>query len=157
VGAARVNAYREGRLGAAARAVGRWPLAWPGSAQLHPGKKTDRFRDAFSPRNGERVHASFRSTALIEAMADNTTQDKVRRDQWIVCQTGAREHYVLAAELHRRGQLAALCTDIWAREGSLWKMAASLSGARGRKLCDRYEPALRGARVFSESPFNLGA
>ena len=89
-------------------------------------------------------------------MADNAS-GKVRKEQWIVCQIGAREHYVLAAELHRRGQLAALCTDIWAGEGSLWRMASVLSGAQGRNLRDRYETSLRNARVFSESPFILGA
>jgi len=75
--------------------------------------------------------------------------------QWIVCQIGAREHYVLAAELHRRGQLAVLCTDIWASEGSLWKIVADVFGARGRKIHERYEPALRNARVFSEWPISL--
>jgi hypothetical protein len=36
-------------------------------------------------------------------------------------------------------------------------MVANLSGGRGRKLRDRYEPGLRGAQVFSESPFSGGA
>jgi hypothetical protein len=89
-------------------------------------------------------------------MPNNASLGSVRKEQWIVCQIGAREHYVLPAELHRRGQLTALCTDIWASEGSLWKLAVDFSGARGRKLRDRYEPSLRDARVFSESPFNLG-
>lgn len=63
---------------------------------------------------------------------------------WIVCQIGAREHYVLAEELHRRGRLRALVTDRWAPPGSL---AASLPGALGRRLADRCNPALAGARV----------
>jgi hypothetical protein len=103
------------------------------------------------------VGASYQSTTLIEAMADNTPRDKVKRDQWIVCQIGAREHYVLAAELHRRGQLAALCTDVWAVEGSLWRMTADHSGVLGRKLRDRYETSLRSARVLSESCLGIGA
>lgn len=63
---------------------------------------------------------------------------------WIVCQIGAREHYVLAEGLHRRGQLRALITDRWAAPGSL---AASLPGALGRRLADRCNPALASARV----------
>jgi len=92
-----------------------------------------------------------------QAMAESTPKEKVWGAQWIVCQIGAREHYVLAAELHRRGQLAALCTDIWAAEGSLWRMTADLSGVLGRRLHDRYENSLRSARVLSQSPLGIGA
>ena len=63
---------------------------------------------------------------------------------WIVCQIGAREHYVLAEGLHRRGQLGALLTDRWADPGSL---AASLPGALGRRLADRCNSALADAPV----------
>jgi len=90
-------------------------------------------------------------------MIDNASRRGQQNDQWIVCQIGAREHYVLAHELHRRGQLAALCTDIWAAEGSVWNIAARFSRRRGLKLHGRYEPSLSGARVLSESPFTLGA
>lgn len=79
-----------------------------------------------------------------------------RRD-WIVCQIGAREHYALAAELHRRGRLRVLCTDIWANEGSVWRAVAALSPSRGRKLCERYEPLLRDAVVATMTPARIMA
>lgn len=63
---------------------------------------------------------------------------------WITCQIGAREHYVLAAELHRIGRLRRLVTDRWAPPGSL---AAGLPGALGQRLADRYNPALADAPV----------
>ena len=81
-------------------------------------------------------------------MTANASRGGFQTEQWIVCQIGAREHYVLAAELHRRGQLAALCTDIWIGERSLWRLVSEFSGTLGRKLRDRYEPSLRSARVF---------
>ena len=70
--------------------------------------------------------------------------------KWIVCQIGARERYAIARELHRRGQLAALCTDIWVSPDSAMGNLARVAGARGASLLERYEPALEGARVFSE-------
>ncbi len=76
---------------------------------------------------------------------------------WIVCQIGAREHYAIAAELHRRGRLMALCTDIWASAGSMWHAAALLVGASGRTILDRFEPALSDAKVITESPAALAA
>jgi Glycosyl transferases group 1 len=89
---------------------------------------------------------------------DSPSSSALCKEQWIVCQIGAREHYILAAELHRRGQLAALCTDIWTGETRLWRAAAALLGARGGgKLRGRYESGLRGARVFSGSQFNVAA
>jgi glycosyltransferase involved in cell wall biosynthesis len=97
-----------------------------------------------------------RGNNQINPFNQNAAGGRVRKEQWVVCQIGAREHYALAAELHRRGQLAALCTDIWTSQGSSWSMAASLLGKRGRKLRERYEPALRGANVFSESPIEFG-
>lgn len=63
---------------------------------------------------------------------------------WIVCQIGAREHYVIAEELHRRGQLRALVTDRWVPPGSL---AARVPGAAGQRLADRFNPALADAPV----------
>ena len=75
-----------------------------------------------------------------------------RRDcgrDWIICQIGAREHYALGAEFHRRGRLRALCTDVWAGEGSLWRAVAALSASRGRNIRGRYEPSLADARVIS--------
>ena len=83
-------------------------------------------------------------------------RSKARKQQWIVCQIGAREHYVLAAELYRRQQLAALCTDVWVAKGSPWGYAANALGARGRNFRERYEPALQDARVFSETIWTLG-
>ncbi|MEO5705652.1 MAG: glycosyltransferase family 4 protein [Alteraurantiacibacter sp.] len=65
---------------------------------------------------------------------------------WIVCQLGAREHYVLAEGLHRRGQLRALVTDRWAPPGSL---SVALPGGLGQRLADRFNPALGDARVLA--------
>jgi len=63
---------------------------------------------------------------------------------WLVCQIGAREHYVLARELHRRGLLRALVTDAWAPPESL---AARLPGDLGRRLAERYDAGLADASV----------
>jgi len=63
---------------------------------------------------------------------------------WLVCQIGAREHYVLARELHRRGLLRALVTDAWAPPESL---AARLPGVAGRRLAERYDAGLVDANV----------
>ena len=43
----------------------------------------------------------------------------------MVCQIGAREHYVLAASLRRKGRLLALFTEVWAPPGSFWRLLAS--------------------------------
>jgi glycosyltransferase involved in cell wall biosynthesis len=74
-----------------------------------------------------------------------------RRD-WIVCQFGAREHYALAVELHRRGRLRALCTDIWADDRSIWRAISNLSPSYGRKLRERHQPLLRNAPVITMAP-----
>lgn len=74
-----------------------------------------------------------------------------KRD-WIVCQIGAREHYVIAAELHRRGLLRALCTDTWAGPGTLLRLASSIAGNSAQNIRDRYTPHLQDALVLSESP-----
>jgi glycosyltransferase involved in cell wall biosynthesis len=63
---------------------------------------------------------------------------------WIVCQLGAREHYVLARALHERGRLAALVTDIWSRPGTI---AAKLPGGIGRRVRERHVTGLDDARV----------
>lgn len=63
---------------------------------------------------------------------------------WVVCQLGAREHYVLARALHRRGQLAALVTDIWARPDTI---GARLPGGIGRRIGERHAVGLDDARV----------
>jgi len=63
---------------------------------------------------------------------------------WVVCQLGAREHYVLARALHARGRLAALVTDIWSRPGSI---AARLPGGIGRRVAERHVEGLDDARV----------
>lgn len=63
---------------------------------------------------------------------------------WIVCQLGAREHYAIARELHRHGQLRALITDAWAPPHGLVR---AMPGGLGRRLAERYTPGLEGARV----------
>jgi hypothetical protein len=63
---------------------------------------------------------------------------------WLFCQIGAREHYVLAREFHRRGLLRGLITDAWAPPQSL---AARLPGRFGRRLAERYAADLADASV----------
>lgn len=70
---------------------------------------------------------------------------------WVVCQLGAREHYILPRELHRQGKLRALFTDMWAPPASV---AARLPGALGQRLGDRYAADLAGADVHA---FNASA
>jgi glycosyltransferase involved in cell wall biosynthesis len=70
--------------------------------------------------------------------------DKSASRPWLVCQLGAREHYVLARALHERGRLAALVTDIWSPPGTI---AARLPGGIGRRVADRHVAGLDDARV----------
>jgi hypothetical protein len=74
---------------------------------------------------------------------------------FVICQLGAREHYVLAEGFHAQGELAALCTDIWASPGSAWSLLGQLGGQRGQNLRNRYSSALAGARVLAPSPSEL--
>ncbi|MDF2116077.1 glycosyltransferase family 4 protein [Roseiarcaceae bacterium H3SJ34-1] len=71
---------------------------------------------------------------------------------WIICQIGARERYALARELHSRGQLAALCTDIWVTPESVAGRLAHFAGHRGVSFRERYDPDLKDACVLSEQP-----
>lgn len=68
-----------------------------------------------------------------------------RSRPWIFCQLGAREHYVLPQVLHRRGLLRAMVTDRWSAPDSLSSFAL---GKLGRRLADRFNPALAEARVI---------
>jgi glycosyltransferase involved in cell wall biosynthesis len=43
------------------------------------------------------------------------TPDDVKKEKWICCQIGAREHYIIPAELQSAGQLGLLITDFWAK------------------------------------------
>ncbi|HWV81869.1 MAG TPA: glycosyltransferase family 4 protein [Hyphomicrobiaceae bacterium] len=61
-------------------------------------------------------------------------------DQWIVCQLGARENYMIARTLAASENLAALITDVWEKPGSI---ASRLSP----RLGERYHPDLEAARV----------
>lgn len=67
---------------------------------------------------------------------------------WIFCQVGAREHYVLPAQFHREQRLARLYTDIWAPP------ASPLRKLPLKGLADRYNPALADAPVTG---FSMGA
>ena len=80
-------------------------------------------------------------------MPANDTRSSASDDAaggWIVCQRGAREHYVLARGLHAQGRLDALVTDIWAEPGSL---AAGLPATVGKRVRDRFACGLGNARV----------
>lgn len=70
---------------------------------------------------------------------------------WVFCQIGAREHYVLAREFHRHGELAALVTDFWVPPGGLLHRIA---GPTSRKFQDRYHEGLADATVIN---FNQSA
>ncbi|MDX2306646.1 MAG: glycosyltransferase family 4 protein [Hyphomicrobium sp.] len=67
----------------------------------------------------------------------------------VVCQIGAREHYVVAAEFARRGRLAALVTDIWVGEGGARQVASHAGGSLARRLGERSHPALQSERVLA--------
>lgn len=69
---------------------------------------------------------------------------------WLFCQLGAREHFILPRELHRRGLLRALITDAWTAPGS-W--TAHLPGRMGQRLAERYAAELQSAPVEA---FNSG-
>ncbi len=69
-------------------------------------------------------------------------------DQWIVCQLGARENYMIARTMASAGRLAALITDAWEKPGSV---AARLSP----RLRDRYHPELGTARVEAPGYLHL--
>jgi glycosyltransferase involved in cell wall biosynthesis len=71
--------------------------------------------------------------------------------KWIVCQIGAREHYAVARALHRRGELAALVTDLWVPPGS-W--VGKLPGMR--RLKERWHAELADARVLAPNLAMLG-
>jgi glycosyltransferase involved in cell wall biosynthesis len=91
-------------------------------------------------------------------MHEGLSEDKAlapAERRWIICQIGAREHYVLAAELFARGRLAALVTDAWASPGSLLHRLAVASGAAGNRVLERYSAAMRGACVCSEGTVSL--
>jgi glycosyltransferase involved in cell wall biosynthesis len=76
---------------------------------------------------------------------------------WVVCQVGAREHYVLPSALHRRRLLSALVTDIWAPPGSAWSRIARMAGTRRRQLEGRYSRDLADARVLCAGPWSVAA
>ena len=65
---------------------------------------------------------------------------KWRSDQWIVCQLGARENYMIGRALASSGRLGALITDAWHAPRSL---PARYIG----RLRDRYHPQLAEARI----------
>ena len=63
---------------------------------------------------------------------------------FIIAQIGAREHYIIARELHRRGQLHQLITDAWVPPGS-WPH--HIPGGALQRLYDRFHPDLEDAPV----------
>lgn len=64
--------------------------------------------------------------------------------QWIFCQLGAREHYILPRGFSRLGRLRALITDAWVPPGALISRAP---GPLGRRFKGRFTPDLPEARV----------
>jgi glycosyltransferase involved in cell wall biosynthesis len=80
------------------------------------------------------------------AVTDNLEQSP----DWIVCQIGAREHYVIASGLHQRGRLHAFAADMWCKPGSALDLASRHLGPAGSRLRDRYDPRL--ADVITMTP-----
>ena len=66
---------------------------------------------------------------------------------WLCCQLGAREHYVVPRALQQSGLLRELITDFWVRPGSVLRSLRS-------GLAGRFHPGLSSACV---SAMNLGA
>jgi len=94
-------------------------------------------------------------TAVGKPVTMNYRGTYVDSPNWIICQIGARERYALARELHRRGRLAALCTDIWVTPESISGRLAHLAGRRGVSFRERYDPALKDACVLSDQPASV--
>lgn len=72
--------------------------------------------------------------------------------RWYLSQVGRREHYALAAELHARGRLGSLCTDVWAP----WAQCLPRWG-RPERLAQRHHAGLVGAPVSSPPLFKAVA
>jgi hypothetical protein len=68
----------------------------------------------------------------------------IQNCEWVCCHLGAREHYAVPRALLRRGRLAHLITDAWARPGT-W--SRRLNGGRFGKLSQRYHAELATAPV----------
>jgi glycosyltransferase involved in cell wall biosynthesis len=67
-----------------------------------------------------------------------------RKQLWICCQLGAREHYAVPRALHRHSSLDYLITDTWVRPDSLlamWK----------RNLRERFHPGLADVTVCASN------
>jgi glycosyltransferase involved in cell wall biosynthesis len=64
--------------------------------------------------------------------------------QWVVCQLGAREHYVLPRELHRRNLLQAMLTDAWIAPSS---RNSRVAGSLNSRLNGRFAADLDSAAV----------
>lgn len=73
-------------------------------------------------------------------MQQKIVREPESRRQWIVCQLGARENYMVARALASSGQLAALVTDVW-------QAPDSLAGRINGRLKERYHPQLAGEHV----------
>lgn len=69
-------------------------------------------------------------------------------DPWIVAQLGAREHYILARQLHKVDRLHALLTDAWVPPASWHKALPDTL----QSLFDRFHEDLDDAPVFSSTP-----
>jgi glycosyltransferase involved in cell wall biosynthesis len=67
---------------------------------------------------------------------------------WICCQIGAREHYIVPRALAKQRALQCLVTDIWARPKSFF-------AAFKRGLRQRYHPQLGDAHVHASNLKNL--
>jgi hypothetical protein len=57
--------------------------------------------------------------------------------QWVVCQLGAREHYVIASVVSQNRQLRALLTEVWAKPGSMWAASAKIASFSGRRALSK--------------------
>jgi glycosyltransferase involved in cell wall biosynthesis len=63
---------------------------------------------------------------------------------WVCCHLGAREHYAVPRALQRRGRLAQLITDAWARPGTWYRR---INGGAFGRLAQRYHDDLANAPV----------
>src|SRR5688500_6282116 len=73
---------------------------------------------------------------------------------WLCCQLGAREHYVVPRALQQNGLLHELMTDVWVRPGSVLRSLRS-------GLAGRFHPGLSSARITAMNlralTFEIGA
>jgi len=84
----------------------------------------------------------------------DTIANDVKKNKWICCQIGAREHYVIPAQLESTGQLELLITDYWAEhsrpENIRNRLLKNLWGRRNADIPDHKVKSFNLPNLFFE-------